>query len=132
MTSRFADTAATRRVELGPCGCEGTPHESDYALVRAELSTPEIADIEAAGRDTIAQVISRFVTEWNLLGPDGKAWPPSPESLYALKPPTLAPIVSAISESMGESSTLPNASGARSASSSRASASRTRATRAKP
>lgn len=130
--SRFADTSATRTVDLGPCGCDGTPHESDWAKVRAELATPEIADLEAADRSTIAAEVSRFVVEWNLLGPDGQPWPPSPESLYALKPPTLAPIVAALGESMGASAILPNASGARSASSSRASASRTRATRAKP
>lgn len=125
--SRFADVTATRRVDLGACLCPGTPHDGDYALVRAELSTPEIAKMAtAADPEAIADVLAAFIVEWNLLGPDGTLWPATGENILRLKPPTLSSIVEAHGDVAAESSTVPNASGAPSPASPRESASRTR------
>jgi hypothetical protein len=130
--SRFADAGATRHVDFGACLCPGTPHESDFATVRGELSTPDIANF--AGVTTpgeIAAALAAFVVEWNLLGPDGQPWPPSEEAILALKPPTLNDLVTVVNEVVEESSTLPNGHAARSPNTSRASGSPTRATRRK-
>lgn len=125
--SRFADATATRRVEFGACLCPGTPHDVDYALIRAEASAQETGRfIGAQGLDDVGEIadaISIFIVGWNLLGPDGKDWPPSTEALLSLKLPTLTPLIEAIGAAVDESSRLPNSSGAPSRASSRASAS---------
>lgn len=126
--SRFADVRATATVDLGPCECPGAPHESDTAEVRAEFSSSETARIAAASTTdeaAIAAVLAEFVPSWNLLGPNGEPWPPSADSLLALKAPTLSAIAEAISAGVLRSSELPNASGAPSAASSPGSASPT-------
>lgn len=133
--SRFADVRAVRTVDLGPCECPGAPHDHDEASVRAEFSASETARL-AGGSTTdeaaVAAILAEFVTEWNLLGPNGEAWPPSADSLLALKQPTLTAIAEAITAAVLESSGLPNASGAPSAASSRGSASRTPTKTRKP
>lgn len=125
--SRFVDRTRTRRVDLGPCECPGTPHESDYALVRAELSGQEIADYTTASNDEVADVSARLVPEWNLIDRSG-AVPVTGQALVDLMPTTLAAIVNALSTTVGESVALPNASGAPSRATSQGSASRTRKT----
>lgn len=127
--SRFADPTATKTVELGPCDCPGTPHESDWAKVRTEASAEEAERfIDTANLDpeSAAEAVASFIPEWNLLGPDGQPWPPSTDAIRALKVPTVSILANAIAETVTESVTLPNASGAPSAASSRKSASRTR------
>jgi len=122
MPGRFADPSATRRVDLG---------EGDYALVRDELSGPEIDRFVGSRDDEAAGVLANYIVEWNLTGKDGEVVPIDGESVFLLKAPTLAPIVDAISAVIGESAAVPNAPGARSPGTSRASASRTRTTRAR-
>lgn len=130
--SRFADPAATRRVEFGECLCPGAPHQSDYADIKAEAGYREVKafigaqELDDDGR--VADAVLMFVSGWNLLGSNGQPYPPSPDALMALKLPTLTALITAIGDVIDESTTLPNASGAPSVASSRASASRTRTT----
>lgn len=126
--SRFADPAATKTVDLGPCDCPGTPHESDWAKVRAEASAEEaerFLDTGSLTPETAAEAVAAFIPEWNLLGPDGKPWPPSTEAVRALKYSTVKVIGKAVAETVNDSVLVPNASGAPSRASSRGSASRT-------
>lgn len=130
--SRFADPAAVREVDLGPCECPGTPHSRDWAKVRADLSGSELAillGLGGLGQEEAADRIAPFIDSWNLLGPDGADWPPSPEALFALKGPTAQAIGAAIAAVVDEViGPLPKATGARSPGSSRASASPRRKT----
>lgn len=126
MPGRFVDRTRTRRVDFGACECPGTPHESDYADVRAELSSEEINDYTQADRREVADVAARFIVEWNLWGPKGLE-PISSQSLLDLMPLTLNVLVEGIAASIAESvAPVPNGSGARSRATTRASASRTR------
>ena len=133
--SRFADPRATRTVDLGACECPGTPHPRDEVVLRSEYSGSEIAAIAALGTDeeeTAAAGFVPYIVSWNLHDPDGQPWPPSGESLLALKQATLSAIIEGITVGIRESITLPNASGAPSPASSRGSASRTRPRTPKP
>lgn len=125
--SRFADPAAVREVDLGPCECPGAPHSRDWAKVRADLSGSELTILLSLGglsQDEAAERIAPFIDSWNLLGPDGSEWPPSPAALFALKGATAQAIGAAIAGVVDEViGPLPNPSGARSRASSRASAS---------
>jgi hypothetical protein len=71
--SRFTDPNATKRFDLGPCECPGTPHgEGDWMLLRCDLSGQDLLDMEGtqgAGRLRI------LVKEWNLIGDNGKVAP---------------------------------------------------------
>lgn len=127
--SRFADPRATRTVDLGACECPGTPHSSDWAKVRSDLSDPECAillRIDLQSEQEQAETIAPFVAEWNLLGPDGTLAAIDADALFSLKGPTLKAIGSALGEVLRENLHLPNPSGAPSPASSRGSASRTR------
>jgi len=127
--SRFADPQAREKVDLGPCECPGNPHESDWAMFRAELSPAEVRRaIALDGLDEagIAEGLAAFIPEWNLLGPNGQPWPPSVESIQALKFATLKPLIDGLAKMVAESARLPNASGVPSRASRRGSASRTR------
>jgi hypothetical protein len=124
--SRFANATATTLIDLGACECDGTPHETDWVRVRAELTTTEIAYFAASDASTVAAVVAGFVVSWNLLDDNGQPVAPDSEAILALKPPTLGLIVKAVGAASSSSSkTLPNGSGAPSAKSSRASASPT-------
>lgn len=127
--SRFADASTTVEVDLGPCECPGGPHAKDFALIRADLSGAECAILLGLGdldQEETAEAVAPFIVSWNLLGSDGKEWPPSPEALFALKGPTSEAIGKAIGEVVVKSiGPLPNPSGAPSAASSQASASPT-------
>ena len=126
--SRFADPTAIRTVDLGPCECPDAPHKRDEANIRAELSASEVARlievINNADKDGASALIADAIVDWNLLGPDGEPWPPSAESVDALKHATTALIAAALAEVVTESVKVPNASGAPSRDSSRRSASR--------
>jgi hypothetical protein len=127
--SRFADPEARRTVELGPCECPGAPHDSDWAKVRSELAPADIRravalttlDDDAA----IAAGLVEFVAEWNLLAPNGRLWPPSAESIVSLKGPTLIALIGGLTDSIRESSNVPNAPSVPSRASRRGNASRT-------
>ena len=133
--SRFADVAATKTVDLGPCECPGTPHESDWAKVRSEASADEVdefTDLKTLGTIGAAEAVASFIPEWNLLGPDGQSWPPSPEAVRALKHGTVRVLADALADTITASVSLPNGSSAPSPASSRGSASRTRRPSRKP
>lgn len=133
--SRFADATATKTVDLGPCECPGTPHESDWAKVRTEASAEEaerFVDTEKLTPEGAAEAVASFIPEWNLLGPNGEPWPPSTDSVRALKMATVKIIAKAVAETINESVTLPNASAAPSRGLSRGSGSRTPAKTRKP
>lgn len=132
--SRFADPRATRTVDLGACECPGTPHESDWAKVRSDLSGAEVAtllQLRPGREEEAADIVAPFVTEWNLLDEDGPA-EISPAAMYALKGPTLRAIGSELGEVLRENLQLPNPSSAPSRASSRGSASPTRRSRRTP
>lgn len=130
--SRFANRAGTVRVDLGPCQCPGTPHESDWAEHRTGLGYGDFGAIAlvAQGGDVFAakrKTIEVAVVAWNLLGEDGEPAPLGEDSVFALDIETAEAIYASIDASvLTATQTLPNGSGARSRSSSRASASRTR------
>lgn len=134
--SRFADPHATRLVDLGPCECPGAPHKRDEANIRAELSASEVARlievINNADKDGASELIAAAIVDWNLLGPNAEPWPPSAESVDALKHATTALIAGALADVVTESVKVPNASGAPSRASSRRSASPSRAKRQTP
>lgn len=133
--SRFADPSATRLIDFGECLCPGAPHESDWAKIRAEASSTDVrrfAGMQSLEDDAVAEGLVSFIPEWNLLGPNGQDWPPSRESLLALKLSTVSVLINAIGEVIAESSAIPNASGVPSAASSRGSASHTRRQSRKP
>lgn len=130
--SRFADLAATDTVDLGACQCPGTPHESDWAKVRTSLSFLDLVAYERMEQYSdqphkIAETLAPFVTEWNLLGPDGLEWEPDADAIFLLGLNSVTPLLSAIGDAVVSSADVPKASGAPSPASSRGSASRTRA-----
>lgn len=126
--SRFVNAEATRTVDLGPCECPGTPHDSDWAKLRDQLSGSEIGALQRVPVDEIAttEAVAPFITEWNLLGPDGEVMPISAEALRMLTAGSLSPISEALSAVITESVTVPNGSSVPSPASSRGNASRTR------
>jgi hypothetical protein len=132
--SRFADPSATRTVDLGECLCPGAPHASDWVKIRGEASSVDVrrfAGMGAIDDEGVSEGIAFFISEWNLLGPNGEPWAPSGESVGALKLGTLSVVIAAIGEVV-EASILPNGSGAPSVASSRGSASPTRKRTRKP
>jgi hypothetical protein len=126
--SRFADPDARTTVPLGPCECPGSPHDSDWAVLRSELSSSDVRRaIALDGLDDagVAEGLVEFLPEWNLLGPKGEAWPPSGESILALKMPTLKLLIGGLAKAVAESSSVPNLSSVPSPGSSRGNASST-------
>lgn len=123
--SRFANPEATERLVLGPCECPGTPHTEDWMDLRCELGTQDVLRIsELNGLGAMELLIVR----WNLLDNDGSAATVDRahiERLYA----DAFDVLNEWIEGHVRFSTLPNASGARSLTGSRASASSTRTTR---
>lgn len=115
--SRFADPAAKLRLDLGACQCPGAPHESDWADLRGELSSVEVAKfagMAGLADDGVAERLATFVLGWNLLGPNGEPWPPSADSLLALKLPTIQLFIEKLGEVVDASVTLPKGSSGRS------------------
>lgn len=128
--SRFADPRVTRRLELGPCECPGTPHSSDWVEFRTQISSADLARVARADEtdlESMALAVVDFVVGWNLLGPDGENVPISGATFLALQVDTLSQIVTGVVEVFTvDKATAPNPSSAPSAASSQGSASPTR------
>ncbi len=127
--TRFADPTATRTVDLGACECPGTPHESDWAKVRSDLSGPELSMLLrlVPGREEeAAEIVAPFIVEWNL------GEPVTASAVFLLRGPTLSAIGSTLGEVLRENLKLPNPSSVPSRASRRGNASRTRTTRRTP
>lgn len=123
--SRFADVKATERVELGPCQCPGTPHGVDYLDVRTQLGAEDaVALAKLYGTDDSIGALEILVSGWNLLDIDGSEAPVTRENLGRLFTDTFDVLEGWIEKHVRLTS-LPNASAARSRSSSRASGSLT-------
>jgi len=128
--SRFANRASTARLDLGPCQCDGAPHDADWVEYRTQLgygdfgqiATVAQTDLLAAKRKTLEVAI----VAWNLVGPSGEEMPIDGDSVYELDMATAETIYNAVDAAVFADQNLPNGSGARSRNSSRASASRTR------
>lgn len=122
--SRFANPKATERYSLGPCACDGTPHDEDWLDLRTQLSGIELATMQDA------DIVSRMeilVAGWNLR--DGEAEAEiDRDHLARLSLPTLNAIGEWWSD-RAESFALPNGSGVPSRNGSRGNASHTRTTR---
>jgi hypothetical protein len=150
LLSRFADLDATDEVDLGPCQCPGAPHERDSATFRtqwgdgerksifyagAQIRLSADGDLETApGYDPeIAnnELLARGVVSWTLTDREGEPVPITRRNLSALDEPTRLALLTALqnADKLFRSGALPNASGARSRGSPRASASRTRTPR---
>lgn len=127
--SRFADPTAIETVDFGECECPGKPHSSDWGKLRADLSGSEIAELlglDGVSQAEAAQITARFILEWNILDAKGEPIEPSAVALYALKGPTAHAVGEGIGKILRRNIRSPNRSGARSAESSRESASPTR------
>jgi hypothetical protein len=126
--SRFADPAATARLDLGECQCPGTPHESDWVDLRAELGAQDVLRM-ATGNSL--DVLELLIVRWNLLDNDGSAATVDREHIERLYADTFDDLDKFIEAHVRLGTSLPNASGARSRTGTRASASRTQTTRTK-
>lgn len=142
--SRYADPLAVREVSLGACQCPGTPHETDTATIRWQISGSAMARIgraeleRAVNLDPFAayrQTIWETLVSWNLLWLD-PSWqgsgerktlpiPINPSTIAELDEQTLKSLAEAADELISTKGTLPNESGAPSADSSPESASPT-------
>ena len=115
----------TRTVVLGDCRCPGRPHEQDTAEVREELPWDVLVDVGmlTGGAAYRYLVLSALVT-WNLTDADGDPVPVTAEMVRRLRPDRLDPIADAVNAAYERArAPLPNAAGARSRPSPRASAS---------
>lgn len=139
--SRFADPSATAVLVLpGGCQCPGSPHEADEWTYRTELGDSEqkraaIAgfDLDTAKVDWIAaqdKLIEVASVRWNLVDDDGDPVELSVATIRLLDQATRDAMAEAVDAAVTASQKpLPNASAARSPSSSRASGGRTRTAR---
>lgn len=120
--SRFVNPNATKRFELGPCQCDGTPHaEGDWLAMRCELGAADLVAMEEA--EPFARM-RLLVKAWNLLGDDGQVAPITDDYLGRLYL-DLFPAIDAWLNENAKASSLPNASAAPSPKSSRGSGSQT-------
>lgn len=123
--SRFANPAATERFTLGPCDCDGKPHDEDWMDLRSELSGLELANLEELEP---VDRMKLLIVRWNLVGDDGEVAPIDGDYLGRLYLDIFTALDSWLNEHL-KVSTLPNAFGAPSRNGSRGSASHTLTTR---
>lgn len=140
--SRYADPLAVREVSLGACQCPGTPHETDTATIRWQISGSAMARIGRAelersvNLDPFAayrQTVWETLVSWNLLWLDpsyqGKGErkavpiPINPSTIGELDDGTLRVLAETADQLISSEGSLPNDSGAPSAESSPESAS---------
>lgn len=150
---RYANPDAVETIALpGPCRCPGSPHEHDEATYRTEIGAGELAALEPAGfwyspgpgyshPAFVSALVAYAVKAWTLVTGelDAKGEPISVPIEYAsialLDRPARDALVDAINGAykarnlIPDEARLPNAPGARSRSSSRASASPNRRAR---
>jgi hypothetical protein len=118
--SRFADPNATKRMELGPCECPGSPHaEGDWIALRSDLGADDLVFLETA--EPWDRML-RLVRGWNLIGDDGQVAPVTEDYLGRLYA-DLFPRINDFLAEHAKMASLPNASAARSRTTSRASGS---------
>lgn len=138
---RIADPEATDTVPLpGPCSCPGQPHERDTATFRTELGGGERLSFGIAGfgesdgsyfdwEAAESQMLATAVVSWTLQDKNGDPLPINFTSMHRrLDRASRKAIATAVNDAhkdqiAAEAKQLPNASGARSRGSSRASAS---------
>ena len=125
---RFVDPTATDRLDLGACECPGKPHESDWVEYRTQISYGVLGAISVTGDVMSAKrkLLELTIVDWNLCAADGTVPDIDAEAIDALDPVTAERIYEAVDGAIQRSQTFPNAFGARSRGTSRASASRTR------
>lgn len=139
---RFANPSRTDVLPLGPCQCPDAPHEQDEAVYRLELGAGEEARAGAYGWQASggsyfdweaarSKLVEIGVVRWNLLNGEGQPMPVTVQSAALLDEDTRTAILTKLDEVTARNAPLPNASGARSQASTRASASRTRTIRPK-
>ncbi len=114
----------TARVELGPCECPGTPHESDWIDVYEVLGWDDLVDVGQAVSEGAARrrYHARAIAQWSFVDADGEPIPIDEETVRLLSPAVLEMLGPALGETLARSQ-LPNGSGAPSPRSRRASAS---------
>ena len=118
-------TEGTVTVVLGDCRCPGRPHEQDTAEARQELPWDVLVDVGLlAGGAAYRYLVLSALVDWNLTDADGDPVPVTADMVRRLRPDRLDPIASAVNAAYERAQApLPNASGARSRPSRRASAS---------
>ena len=64
------DDVGTVKLDLGPCECAGSPHESDWAIAKDRLSYGDVRRVvwgaEVGGGLGQQQLAVRALLEWNL------------------------------------------------------------------
>lgn len=118
--SRFADRAAVKRLVLGPCACEDTPHDEDWIDIKVDLSAADQLALDTAEPTHRLTILA---TAWNLLdgGEIAAIDAEHTERLYLDEFEKLNEFLTANAKVRA----VPNASAAPSRGSSRASGSRT-------
>jgi hypothetical protein len=142
LLSRFADPDATEEVDLGVCRCPGAPHERDSAQIRTDIGDGEAKSVRVAGWQSTGMeyydfevandaAIAKFTLSWTLCEKDGEPVAITRRTVSLLDEATRIVLLMAINKPFEErhGGALPNASGARSRSSSPASAPPNRAAR---
>lgn len=138
--SRFADPSVTRTIDCGACQCDGTPHDHDEAVVRAQLGGSALKRIEQANvygalaGDELAadrQLLLECLVSWTFLAGGAEVpinertpVPINERMIGELDAVTLTTISKAAVEVINEGQ-LPNVSGAPSVASPQESASPT-------
>jgi hypothetical protein len=115
----FIDPTRTRQLELGSCQCtdeQPRPHQKDWATVRTQLGFADYTYILDGGGEgeQARRTLEMCVTDWSLLGPDGKPWPPNRVTIGLLDPDRAIEMAALVDEAIGSEAKrkLPNPSGA--------------------
>lgn len=115
---------STRRIDLGPCGCPGAPHESDWIDVYEVIAWDDLVDVAEAGTEGAARrrFHARAIHRWSFIDAEGRPVPVSEDTVRLLSPAALDALAGPLAEVL-ERSRLPNGRGAPSPRSRRGSAS---------
>ena len=118
-------TDATQTVVLGECRCPGRPHDEDTAEVYVELPWDVFVDVGLlSGAAAYRRLILGALVNWNFTDAEGAGVPVDAETIGRLRRDRLEPIAAAVNAAFERAQTpLPNAPGAPSRLSRRASAS---------
>ena len=117
--SRFANPRSTGRFVLGPCACPGTPHDEDVMVLRTELGTLELVELDDADA---AGALRILLVDWNLLDDDGTPAPIDDDHLRRLYTDSFEALNGWVSANVRVAA-IPKAPGGRSRSGSRSIAS---------